>query len=539
MKKLFVLLLLLFSASSKYSKSSSFADELSQLDKMLDMRSEYFTAVTNDIEHLKLLEKASLEYVAKYDLNAAIAEAYLGIQCDSLIKYRHRALNIAETHNDFQRIAEAKIFLARAQLKCGLYEEAIITLHSIQKKHISEELQTLYYWTFCGLYRNKNYITKDRQIALNVFLPKARMYRDSLSSTNYENSRYFYDIIVDNFMSDGNHNDIISISEQHLNNTLYQNTHPAILWYNIAMSKRAQGDSEGEMHALINSAKADIIHATKDHASLHEIAQILFKDGDIERSARYMQICMDDAMYFNANLRGIQIGKTLPVVIQAYNQRNHRQIVILYILASIISLLLIACVFSLAFSNKQRKQLSHIRKELENANVHLSNLNQRLQESDYLKENYVAYFIKQNSDYISKTHDLIIKINKNLRKGKINEALALTSLTDYDKDDISTFYASFDEAFLSIFPDFVEKFNELIKDEYKYPSSNYLNGKKTLSSELRVYALIRLGFNDSATLAELLRYSINSIYNIRSKAKSKSSVPKEDFEDSVRKISVL
>lgn len=539
MKKLFVLLLLFFSAFITYSKSPSIAEELSQLDRMLDMRSEYFIAVTNDIEHLKSLEKASSEYIAKYDLNTAIADAYKSIQCDSLIKYRYRALNIAEIHNDFQRVAEAKIFLARAQLKCGLYEEAIITLQSIQKKHISEELQTLYYWTFCGLYRNKNYITRDRYMALNAFLPKARMYRDSLSLTNYENSRYYYEIIVDNFMSDGNHNDIISLSEQHLNNTPSQNIRPAVLWYNIAMSKRAQGDSEAEMHALINSAKADITHATKDHASLHEIAQILFKDGDIERSARYMQICMDDAMYFNANLRGIQIGKTLPVVLQAYNQRNHRQIVILYILASIVSILLIACVFSLAFSNRQRKQLSQIKKELENANIHLSNLNSRLQESDYLKENYVAYFIKQNSDYISKTHDLIIRINKNLRKGKIDEALALTSFTEYDKDDISAFHAAFDEAFLSIFPDFVEKFNELIKDEYKYPSSSYLNGKKTLSSELRVYALIRLGFNDSATLAELLRYSINSIYNIRSKAKSKSSVPKEDFEESVRKISVL
>lgn len=89
------------------------------------------------------------------------------------------------------------------------------------------------------------------------------------------------------------------------------------------------------------------------------------------------------------------------------------------------------------------------------------------------------------------------------------------------------------------FPDFVEKFNELLKEEYKYDVKNFMGENKNLSSELRVYALVRLGFNDSATLAEMLRYSVNSIYNIRSKAKAKSSIPKDKFEEMVRKIGVM
>ena len=190
-------------------------------------------------------------------------------------------------------------------------------------------------------------------------------------------------------------------------------------------------------------------------------------------------------------------------------------------------------------TNRQRRQLADIKQKLENANIHLSSLNGKLQESDYIKENYVAYFIKQNSDYISRTHELVVKINKCLRKGKTDEALSLASAADLDKNDITAFYETFDDAFLSIFPDFVEKFNELIMDEYKYPVPDSLHGKKSLSSELRVYALIRLGFNDSSTLAEMLRYSVNSIYNIRSKVKAKSSVPKDEFEEMVRKISVV
>ena len=513
--------------------------ELRELDQLIGKRNEFTMKKLAAIEQLKASLAEEQEFAPKYSIYKSIVDAYKSFQCDSLIEYNYRMLELAKEHGDRRSIAESQILLASSQLKCGLYEECMITLAAINREDIGRDMLDIFYWTECKLYRTKAYITRDCRIASKVFLPKSRLYQDSLSSILERTSPYWYDIITDELTSEGNYSEVLAISQSRLKNADENSGLAALLWYNIATAKGNTGDPEGKMLALIKSAKADILSATKDHASLHEIAQILFNQGDIDRSAGYMQVCAEDAMYFNANLRSLQLGMTLPVIMEAYNQHRHRQITMSLFLSLYISVFLVACIIFLVITNRQRRQLADIKQKLENANIHLSSLNGELQESDYIKENYVAYFIKQNSDYISRTHELVVKINKCLRKGKTDEALSLASAADLDKNDITAFYETFDDAFLSIFPDFVEKFNELIRDEYKYPVPDSLHGKKSLSSELRVYALIRLGFNDSSTLAEMLRYSVNSIYNIRSKVKAKSSVPKDEFEEMVRKISVV
>ena len=222
----------------------------------------------------------------------------------------------------------------------------------------------------------------------------------------------------------------------------------------------------------------------------------------------------------------------------AFARNNRQQIRTLRIVSGIASVLLLLSLLSLFLLMRQTRKLSRIREQLQRANSRLNRINDELVESNYIKENYVARFIQQNSDHIYDTHDLLSRIGRAVRQGNTSEALALCSLPEYDEEQLSAFYQAFDEAFLSIFPNFIEEFNSLLKDEYKYPAEQFENPKPALSSELRVYALIRLGFNDSPTLANMLRYSVNSIYNIRSKAKSKARVSKDDFEKRVREIGV-
>lgn len=538
MKKLFSLASLLLCAVS-ISATTTHQKELKELDRLLEVRDKYLSARLHTIEELKAQLPAATSYTEQFDLLEKITMQYKGLQCDSLLLYGYKMVDLARENNDSERLVKAQIQLARTQIKSGLHEESSITLNEIVYDEIPENLLEAYYWTKSNLYRTKSYITKDTRIARTVFMPKSRMYRDSLEAVKSPAGQYYYDITVDNLMSDGRYEEVISLSESELAGKDvtyfgYGNT-----WYNIASAKGNLGDVDGQISAYIESAISDVIRATKDHASLHKIAQYLFANGDVERSARYMQICMDDAMYFNANLRGIQIGQTIPVVIEAYNRRNARQMTLLYILMSIALALLVSSLFFLNKSTRQRRQLASVKKKLEVANENLVALNAKLQESDYIKESYVAHFIRQNSDYITRTHDLLLQVNKAIRKGKVDEALDIISTALHDEDDVATFYDAFDKAFLSIFPDFVEKFNELLKEEYKYDVKNFMGENKNLSSELRVYALVRLGFNDSATLAEMLRYSVNSIYNIRSKAKAKSSIPKDKFEEMVRKIGVM
>ena len=93
-------------------------------------------------------------------------------------------------------------------------------------------------------------------------------------------------------------------------------------------------------------------------------------------------------------------------------------------------------------------------------------------------------------------------------------------------------FADFDRTFLSLFPTFVESFNSLLQPDDKF----VLENKGALNSTLRIFALIRLGIDDSSQIAEFLRYSVNTIYNYRAKVKNKACVSRDDFEMCVMRI---
>ena len=121
-------------------------------------------------------------------------------------------------------------------------------------------------------------------------------------------------------------------------------------------------------------------------------------------------------------------------------------------------------------------------------------------------------------------------VNNNRMPGNENEFEgASEELTDEELEEL---YANFDTAFLHLFPDFVKKFNALLQDN----EQSILKKDELLNTELRIFALIRLGIEDSSQIAEFLRYSVNTIYNYRAKVKNKARGSREDFEDLVRKI---
>ena len=78
----------------------------------------------------------------------------------------------------------------------------------------------------------------------------------------------------------------------------------------------------------------------------------------------------------------------------------------------------------------------------------------------------------------------------------------------------------------------MRKFNELLQNDAQI----ILKKGELLNTELRIFALIRLGIDDSSQIAEFLRYSVNTIYNYRAKVKNKACVSRDDFEKLVEQI---
>ena len=293
-------------------------------------------------------------------------------------------------------------------------------------------------------------------------------------------------------------------------------------------------------------AISDIRSAIKDHASLWMLAQLLYEDGDMERAYQYMRFSWNATKFYNARLRSWQsadvlslIDKTYQAMIEKQNDRLQQNLLL-------ITALLVLLIVALGYIYRQMKKLADARNHLQVANKQLNGLNEELRqmnsclsstnielsESNQIKEEYIARFIKLCSTYINRLDAYRRMVNKKVSAGQIAELLKITRSQDALDEELEELYANFDTAFLHLFPNFVGKFNDLLQEnEQILPKKGEL-----LNTELRIFALIRLGIEDSSQIAEFLRYSVNTIYNYRAKVRNKARGSREDFDDLVRKI---
>lgn len=316
----------------------------------------------------------------------------------------------------------------------------------------------------------------------------------------------------------------------------------AITAYTLSKAYEAAGDNENRKRALAASAAADMKSGVREYLSLLELAQLLYNDGDIDRAYRYLTTTLDDATRCNARLRIIQSGDLFPVVSQMYNAKisgESRRVRFAALAVVILAIALIAVVWRLW---RQMRKVSHARArlrdlndELQAANSQLSQANQAIAENSRLKTEYIARYMDQCSAYIERLDSQRKGIARLLSLGKIDEANRQVNSSAMVNAQLGEFYKGFDEAFLNLFPTFVTDFNALLRpDERICPKA-----EGQLTTELRIFALIRLGISDSAKISRFLRYSVTTIYNYRTRMRNRALADRDRLEAKVMQIGRL
>lgn len=294
------------------------------------------------------------------------------------------------------------------------------------------------------------------------------------------------------------------------------------------------------------SSLSDIQSAITDHASLWMLAELLLKEGDIERAYHYIRFSWDETNRFHARSRSWQSADILSLIDKSYQamvERKNRMLVTYLTLISVLTLLLISAV---VYIYRQMKCLAEARNHLQETNERLKMLNDELHqmndrlqsanlelsESNQIKEEYIGRFMSLCSSYIDKLDGYRRMVYKKVSSGQIEELVKVTRSSKGLEPELEALYKNFDTTFLHLFPNFVAQFNSLLLEDEQV----ILKKDELLNTELRIFALIRLGINDSSRIAEFLRYSVNTIYNYRAKVKNKACVSRDNFEDLVRKI---
>lgn len=516
------------------------------LDLTIQEHEKYVIQRESRIVHLKDLvhgiEASSAEH---YNLNSQIYKEYKAFICDSAIHYLNENIRIAERLHDTDRRIESKLQLSLLLSSTGMYTESIDVLESVDRREVAPRLIPDYYTCFDHVYGELSVYTQDKTLS-GHYWSISQAYKDSLYAIlPHESEEYL--LMHEALLRDRHqYEEALKINDIRLAEAEPNTPQYALVTYHRSLIYKYSNDRQGEKENLCLSAISDIRSAIKDHASLWMLAQLLYEDGDMERAYQCMRFSWNATKFYNARLRSWQsadvlslIDKTYQAMIEKQNDRLQQNLLL-------ITALLVLLMVALGYIYRQMKKLADARNHLQVANGQLNGLNEELRqmnsclsatnielsESNQIKEEYIARFIKLCSTYINRLDAYRRMVNKKVSAGQIAELLKITRSQDALDEELEELYANFDTAFLHLFPDFVKKFNDLLQDNERI----VLKKDELLNTELRIFALIRLGIEDSSQIAEFLRYSVNTIYNYRAKVKNKARGSREDFEDLVRKI---
>jgi len=478
-----------------------------------------------------------------YSIYNQLYHEYITYKIDSAVYFCEKNLIIANKLNNLEYIYDTKLDLSFSYWLEGRFLEAFGLLNNLNRKsfgNLPEQFLINYYESYKRLYLY--YASGDKN---NPYYHISNLYRDSLLNIVPENSQSHRILKAEKLTDE---NDTQGAEQLLLEALQYSppESHELAMFSNIlATIYRQDGNRELEKKYYALSAICDIKNAIKENTSMMALAMLLYEEGDIDNAYIFMKSSFEDAVFCNSRFRTFEISKIFPIIDSDYQEKTTEQKAELQKFLIIVSLLSLFLIVAVIYVYMQMKRIARIRKELYRTNVKLNELNQDLQESNNqllgvnyrlaetnkVKEVYLGKFIDLCSSYIEKLDNYRRSLNKTANSGKIEELFKSLKSSKFIENELSDFYTNFDETFLRIYPTFISDFNALFPEEEKQT----VKQSELLNTELRVYALIRLGINDSAKIAVFLRYSITTIYTYRSKLKNKSLYP-ENLEEQVMKI---
>lgn len=497
----------------------SFTALTSSLDEAIEAHRHYVAVREGRIARLKrqLLDTDTAN-ISFFRWNGEIYKEYKAYICDSAIHYLRVNLDWAERYGQRNAALETRLELAHLMASAGMYEEAAELLRQTDKASLPSHLLPDYYNACHKLYTELSFYTLDDSFKKH-YQALATHYDDSLMQVLLPSSPLYLERRETREAAAGHPDEALSINDTRLAHAKPNTPEYALVTYQRSLLYRRLGNREEEKRYLALSALTDIRLSITDHASLWNLAELLYEEGDMEHAYRYIRFSWDETNRYNARSRSLQTAGILSLIDLTYQAMREKQNDRLRLYLWLISALIVLLVVAVGFIYRQMQRLSAARNKLEHAN-------EQLQLSNNIKEEYVGRFMNLCSVYINRLDTYRRMVNKKISAGQMEELLKMVRSREVLDAGLKELYDNFDTAFLHLFPDFVDKFNDLLQPEERI----VLRKGELLNTELRIFALIRLGIDDSSQIAEFLRYSVNTIYNYRAKVKNKARISREDFE---------
>ena len=556
-KTLFCILIVLMSISVYANPTDDIEQLFKTLDDAIVHSSDYVKVREGRIRDWEQKLKAAKKDSEKYAACFALFEEYRSYKNDMAVKYINQCMELAIKMSDKQKEENAKSLLAFQESTTGNYSESYDLLKSINPSNLDADGKRNYLWACQHLYGEMAYYSNVPSLK-KYYTEKRNAYQAEIDSSFSHDDDFYLQMQEVKARDAGNMKEALRLSDKRLAMTKPGTHQYAIVQFYRGLIYNQFGDEENFLRCLLRSTICDVQLAVMDQGSLWELANLLnAKPGEQERSHKYIRFAWQSATVFNTPIRSRQIVPVLTQIEDSYQRELASSNKNLKIMVAWSVLLIIVVVLLLYYVNKQRKRIAvahHKQKDtnqalqlanknlnsvieqlnlansnLNEANDRLNEMNHSLNESNKMKEVYIGRFLRLCAIYVDKIETMRKRVVKLV---KAREFTKLLEQMQTGEAYMGELYKYFDSTFLNLFPSFVDEFNALLKPEDRI----ILEDKNSLSTTLRIFALIRLGIEDSSKIAEFLHYSVNTIYNYRAKIKNSAICDREEFEQHVKLI---
>ncbi len=456
-----------------------------------------------------------LDECGKYDIDAALG-------------YARRKAELAAAAQDRRMIRCSASDLATLYARCGNYVEAIGITGRIDTAGMDDSERYRYHNALYTIYEGMSLVAID-EADRSEYRQRLAAERASLAALFMPSEFVRAEIM----RTEGDDSGALRLLHS-MPHDRREPSHARAIWaYSVAQSHLNTGHRDSAIYYLAMSAECDLRTPVHEYRSLYELAALLFERGDVERAYEYINYSLEDAGRTNARINIHSINRLLPIITRSYNtlmERKQQRLNIMLAALSLLAALLAVAMLRLRRDNRRATRAERIEartnEELKAANAELRRTNALLHEANDLKESYLCTYIDLCSDYIGRIDEYRRELGGVARSGGAAQLMeTLKSNARIDRE-LKSFYERFDRSFLDLFPDFIERFNELLRPECRVSQPD----GELLSTELRVFALIRLGITDSVKIAAFLRRSVTTVYNYRVKMRNAAAGDRDGFE---------
>lgn len=517
----YLLLLLFLVLVPQKGQGTAVERKLQELDAALENKAGFDARKEEGIRQLRGLFQRAQDPESRWDAAYRLYSEYSSYKYDSAFNYALVLGRLAAQAGNPDKAADAVIAKVYCLINAGLFKEAFDEAGAIREEALSPEVRLEYYRLMVRLYYSARGYAQTEPYWQQYTAAGEAFSRKILAMVPAD-SRLWHEYNANLLMESVRFEEGVREFATLLADSTLDLHARAIYASSMGWMLQSLGREDEALEAICESALCDIRSSTKETTALRMLAEYLSRRGEVERPTRYVRESFDDANFYNARLRKLEVGAVLPLVEKNHYdnlKKQHKLLVISIILSIIIA---VAAVVALWFFRRQNRRLQEARRGIEQRN-------RLLTEANAIKAEYIGNSFYNNSEFIEKMSQLYKMVDRMLVTRQYDELRRSLKESTLDKER-DLMYESFDNTFLKIFPTFVNDYNAL------FPESEQSFPARGLNPEMRIFALIRLGIQETDRIARFLNYSIHTINTYKTRVKNKSWVENERFEAEIMQI---